>query len=143
MHAGALLLAACGAPVPPQDGTAQLTGFLAPLRPLLHASEAAMLPMMAIQRWVKPPSEPPDPSTMPLEGVRVVGTQPTHGVPADYDAAMMQQGNGLHGMGVVSGMRGKSLRRLLGIGQRRLMAERVIPSPFSLANVPVPRPPKK
>ena len=137
----ALLLLACGAPVPPQEGTSQLTGFLAPLRPLLHASESAMLPMMAVQRWAKQqPAEPPDPSNMPLEGVRYVGTRPTHGAPADYNAAMMQAGNGVHGMGGVVGIRGKSLRRLLGINQRRLMADRVIPSPFMLGNLPTARP---
>jgi hypothetical protein len=49
--------------------------------------------------------------------------------------ALLQEGNGVQGHGGVVGMRGRSLRRHLGINQRRLLAERVIPSPFYLTGL--------
>jgi len=127
----AALLAACAAPasvVPPPAVDFNWGGFLggASLPKYLGAAEAGMVPAMTIMRWAKRGDQPEPPP----EGSRRISTTANPGGNEAAAEALFQEANGVQGHGGVVGMRGKSLRRLLGINQRQLMAERVIPSPF-------------
>ena len=77
------------------------------------------LPAMALLRWARGMATPE-------------GGYPE---PASDEEAMAQAGNSLQGFGGVHGYRGKSLRRYYGINQKRLIADRVIPSPFWLGGL--------
>ena len=108
----ACFAAACAAPAQFEHRLSQSTNQL--------NVGSGYLPALTLMRWARGMSTPE-------------GGYPE---PASDEEALAQATNGVQGFGGVRGYRGKSLRRYYTINQKKLVADRVIPSPFWLGGLP-------